>query len=670
MIDHGLLASLLLTYAIALVLLIALARLRVPSIVALMLAGIVAGPHGVRVVSAAEDVDMLAELGIVLLLFTVGLDFSMTAVRQIWRTILVAGILQIVGTAALIALLVAGVGKFSTELAVFIGLFVALSSTAIVLKGLAERNELTAPHGRLSVGILLLQDLAIVILLLLVPILSGKMPISAMPLALLRALVAIGAVAGASRLLLPPFLRLVTSSGRREAFPLAVVVASVGTAWLGSLIGLSMAVGAFLAGLMLAESEFSHQAYAEVRPVRDVLSGLFFISLGMLVDLRMILAHLPLVMAVAGAIIGLKTIVAGNALAVTATPMRVAIASAVGLSQVGEFSFILGRAGVESGLLPADLWQVLLGASVATMVVTPALLGIAPTLAVRLTNAAENLRERAGGKRAVDRPATKESLSAGETGGHADHVIILGFGAGGRLMARALHDLGISYLVLELNGATVRHARAEGEHIIYGDATSPESLEAACVDRALAIVSLLSDPDATRRMVKLVRQRAPAIQIIARTRYRLEAERLLSDGASVAVAEEQEASLEVLAQLLARLDIPGNVIEPLLEVFRRESVSMRAVKAPFASPAGLPQVLQHLPVSTHQVEANDWAADRTMAEINLRARTGATALAIQRNGSYVTPVPPDEHVQPSDVLYLVGDESDILLARRLLTSGE
>jgi CPA2 family monovalent cation:H+ antiporter-2 len=668
MLDHGLLPSLLLTYAIALVLLIGLARLHVPSLVALMLAGIVAGPHGIRVVSAPEDVEMLAELGIVLLLFTVGLDFSMTAVRQIWRTIVIAGLLQILGTVALIAVLVRTLGEVSTQLAVFIGLFVALSSTAIVLKGLAERNELTAPHGRLSVGILLLQDLAIVILLLLVPILSGKTPVSAMPLALLRALAAIGAVAGASRLLLPPFLRLVTSSGRREAFPLAVIVASVGTAWLGSLVGLSMAVGAFLAGLMLAESEFSHQAYAEVRPVRDVLSGLFFISLGMLVDLRLILEHLPMVLAVAGGIIGLKAVVAGNALVMTATPLRVAIAAAIGLSQVGEFSFILGRAGLESGLLPATLWQVLLGASVATMVVTPALLGIAPSMAVRLTRAADRIWARAGSGRLAEVAAA--AGESAEVAGLSGHVIILGFGAGGRLMARALHDLGIPYLVLELNGVTVRHARAEGERIIYGDATSPESLEAASVSRALAIVSLLSDPDATRRMVKLVRQHAPAIQIIARTRYRLEADRLLADGATVAVAEEQEASLEVLAQMLARLDIPGNVIEPLLDVFRRESVSLRTLRAPSVSPAGLPQVLQHLPVSTHQVGQKDWAADRSMGEIDLRARTGATALAIQRNGSYVTPVPPDEHVRPSDVLYLVGDDSDILLARRLLTSGE
>lgn len=662
---HSLLGQLLLAYAIALVFVVVLARVRVPSIVALMLAGIVAGPTGAAVIGSSEDVEMLAELGIVLLLFTVGLDFSMTAVREIWRMILAGGGLQILGTATVIAAIVRVFGLGSTTLAIFIGLFVALSSTAIVLKGLAERNELTSPHGRLSVGVLLLQDLAIVVLLLLVPILSGQTPVSAVPVALLRALVAIGGVAGASRLLLPPLLRFVTSSGRREAFPLAVVVASVGTALLGSFFGLSMAVGAFLAGLMIAESEFSHQAYAEVRPVRDVLSGLFFISIGMLVDLHTIVDRLPLVLAVAAAIVVVKAVVGGAAFLVAGAPMRVAITAAIGIAQVGEFSFILGRAGLEAGLVPANLWQVMLAASVATMIVTPALLSAAPAVAISLTRRFAGAFGGTGAarKRLEEAPDTDAASLSG-------HVIILGFGAGGRLVARALRDLGVPYLVLELNGATVQHERAQGERITYGDATSPESLEAAGIGRALALVSLLSDPDGTRRMVTLVRQHAPAIPIIARTRYRLESERLLAEGAAVAVAEELEASLEVLAQLLARLDVAGNVIEPLLDVFRRESITLRPVKAPSASPEGLPRVLQHLPVSTHRVDAAHWASGRTMSELDLRARTDATALAIHRDGRYITPVSPDESVRPGDVLYLVGDESDILLARRLLTSGE
>jgi CPA2 family monovalent cation:H+ antiporter-2 len=649
---HSLLTDLIAIYALGLILVVALARLRVPAIVALMLAGIVAGPRAIGIISTSEEVETLAELGIVFLLFTVGLDFSLAAVRQIWRTILLAGALQIAGTAAVIAIVLAIGGDVNAPLAIFIGLFVALSSTAIVLKGLAERNELSSPHGRLTIGILLLQDLAIVVLLLLVPILSGRTPLTAVPFALGRALLAIAAVAGGSRLLLPPLLRLVTASGRREAFPIAIVVASVGTAWLGSLLGLSMAVGAFLAGLMLAESEFSHQAYAEVRPVRDVLSGLFFVSLGMLIDLPAMVDRLPLLLGVTAAIILTKSAVAIGALLAAWAPLRVAVTSGIGLAQVGEFSFILGQSGLDAGLLPQTMWQVMLGASVATMILTPSLLASAPAIAARL--------------RPRRRPRAKTEAGIPRL---SNHVIVLGFGVGGQLVARALQGIGVPYLVLELNGATIRRARAEGERIFYGDATSPESLHAAGVEHALAVVSLLSDPDAAARMVRIVRGMAPAVPIVIRTRYRLEAERLQQMGVSVAVAEELEASLEVVAQLLGRLDVPGNVIEPLLDIFRRESVSLRPLRAPRAQLETLPEAIRQMPISTHRVEPGHWAIGRTVAEINLRATTGASVLAIGRGSQSITSPSPDERIAERDILYLIGDDSDVLLARQLLTDG-
>ena len=649
--DHSLVAHLVLTYAIALFLVVALARARLPAIVAMMIAGIVAGPSGLRVISDPEEVEMLAELGVVLLLFTVGLDFSLAAVRQIWRTILFAGTLQMVGTAAVIAALVVLMGS-SAQLAVFIGLFGALSSTAIVLKGLAERNELSSPFGRLTVGVLLLQDLAIVVLLLLVPILSGRTPLSAAPMALARATVAIAAVAALSRFVLPKLLRLVTASGRREAFPLAILVASVGTAWVGSLMGLSMAVGAFLAGLMLAESEFSHQAYAEVRPVRDVLSGLFFISLGMLIDMPAVFGELHIILGVTAALILLKAIVASGALLAASAPARIAVTSGIGLAQVGEFSFILGQAGLDAGLLPAGMWQIMLGGSVATMVLTPMLLTLAPAVGARL----------ARGRARVH--ATEAGIPR-----LSDHVIILGFGVGGQLVSRALTDLNVPYLILELNGATVQRARAEGERIFYGDATNRESLHAAGLQHALGVVSILSDPDATLRMVKAAREISPTVPLVVRTRYRLEAERLQAAGADVAVAEELEASLEVVAQLLARLNVPGNVIEPLLDVFRRESTSLRPMHAPRTRMESLPTALRQMPVSTHRIDADDWADGRTIAELDLRAKTNASVIALQRAGSYITTLAPDERLQRDDVLYLVGDDADVMLARQLLSKG-
>ena len=650
--EHGLLLpELVLTYAIALVFILTLARVRVPPIVAFIIAGAVAGPTGIGIVKTQEDVNTLADLGIVLLLFTVGLEFSLNEIQRIWRAVVFGGSLQIGGTAAVLMLLLFVTGQVSWRTSLFIGLFVALSSTAIVLRELSARNQLDAPHGRLMVGVLLFQDLAIVGLLLLVPILSGRTALNAVPMVLLRAAAAIGAVAVVSRLVLPVLFRLVAQSGRREAFPLAVLLASIGTAWVASLLGISMALGAFLGGLILAEGEFSHQAHAEVRPLRDILAGLFFISLGMLADFNTIVPQLPLVLGVTIVLIVVKAVVAGGALWVVSTPLRVAATAGIGLAQVGEFSFILGRSGLDVGLLSSRQWQVLLAASIATMVVTPALVAFAPRAGSWL--AEKTLR--------ADEPD--------DDSGHqnlADHVVILGFGVGGRLLGRALRQLGVPYVILDMNGATVRLMRAEGESIFFGDATNEDALRGAGVGRARAVVAVLSDPYASARAVSAIRNLSSSVVIIVRARYRLEAESLQRMGATVAVAEELEASLEVLAQTFARLDVPGNVIEVLLEGFRRESTGIRSMRAPSNPLESLPSAIRKTPVATHQLGPDDWASGRTLAEINLRAETGALIIAVQKGERYVTSPAADLTLGSGDVLYMVGDESDIMLARRHL----
>ena len=301
------------------------------------------------------------------------------------------------------------------------------------------------------------------------------------------------------------------------------------------------------------------------------------------------------------------------------------------------------------------MWQVMLGASVATMVLTPLLLGIAPAIGSRAATQCAAVIE-------ADVEAGIPHLSG--------HVIVLGFGIGGQLVSRALRSLNVPYLILELNGATVQRAKADGELIFYGDATSRESLHAARVEDALAIVSLLSDPDAAFRMVKIAREITSTIPIVVRTRYRLEADRLKGAGATVAVAEELEASLEVVAQLLGRLNIPGNIIEPLLDMFRRELVSLRPVRAPRAMLDSLPDAIQQMPISTHRIEAHHWGNGHSIADLDLRAKTNASVLAIHRAGRYITALTPDERLKEGDVLYLIGDESDVMLARQLLSGAD
>ncbi|MBA3270182.1 MAG: cation:proton antiporter, partial [Acidobacteria bacterium] len=540
-----------------------------------------------------------------------------------------------------------------------VGMFVAISSTAVVLKELARRNHLHAPHGRVTIGVLLLQDFIVIAVLASAPtLLRGGAEDStqgSIAGALLNLAVVGGGVLLFGRVLLPRLLRL-ASSLSREAFSLSVLLASVGTAYLAAMLGLSMAAGAFLAGLILAEGEFSHQVHADVRPLRDLLASLFFISIGMLINLTGMLPVLPLVLLVAVAIIAGKTIVAAGAIAMTGTPLRVALASAFALAQVGEFSFVLGRAALEGGVISAQWWQVLLAASVITMALTPFIIGAAPGFAARLS------KRRHGG--------VPDSLD-GQRVTLKDHVVILGYGIGGQLLAQSLSELSVPYVILELNGATVRSAMARGVNIHYADVSAPEPLAAAGVERAAAVVAVISDPDASERAVKAVRTLAPEVPIITRTRYRLEAERLAAAGATLAVAEELEASLEVMSQLLARLHIPGNVVETLVDNYRRVlgTSARRASRAKAIPLDELPKEVLDAPVSSFRLAQDAWAVGRTLQAIDLRNSTGATVLAVRRASGTTTSPHGSFALASADDVFLLGDDSDILLARALLADG-
>jgi CPA2 family monovalent cation:H+ antiporter-2 len=653
---HGILQELVLVYALAVILLLIGARLRVPSIVALIVAGVIAGPAGAGLMTSQEDVDLMAEIGVALLLFTAGLEFSLSELRRLWRTIVPGGLAQVALTVAVTGTVVALVaGGTMTRVAV-IGLFVALSSTAVVLKELARRNQLHSPHGRLTIGVLLLQDLVVIAVLAAAPALLSSGAGGAEPSNIGSALMKLGLVGGGvlllGRVVLPRLLG-VAAALSREAFALSVLLASVGTAYLAALLGLSMAAGAFLAGLILAEGEFSHQVHADVRPLRDLLASLFFISVGMLIDVRAMLPVLPIVLAVAAGIMVVKTGVAAGGLGLTGAPARVAIASALALAQVGEFSFVLGRAALEGGVITPAWWQVLLGASVITMALTPFLIGAAPDLAARLSQRRRHIPP------------------AGERSALRDHVVILGYGMGGQLVAQSLRELSVPHVVLELNGATVRSARARGVNIHYADVAAPEPLEAAGVGQAAAVVAVLSDPDASERAVRSVRAINPQVPVIARSRYRLEAERLTAAGATLAVAEELEASLELLSQLLARLHIPGNVVETLVDNYRRVlgAATGRPSRAPAIPLDQMPREIMDAPVSSFRLAAAGWAVGRTLQELDMRARTGATVLAVRRPTGTTTSPHGSFKLEGGDDIFLLGDDSDVLLARALLAEG-
>jgi monovalent cation:H+ antiporter-2, CPA2 family len=655
---HGaLLQELVLVYAVALALLVIAGRLRVPPIVALIAAGVITGPAGLRIVGTEADVQVLAEIGIALLLFTAGLDFSVSGLRRTWGRVVFGGAAQMVVTAAVVMAFAAALGASGVRRLIVLGIFIALSSTAIVIKELTRHNQAHSPHGQLVIGVLLLQDLAVVVLLVLTPVLFGGGPAlgsGSLAAAILRVTAVLAGVALVARMVLPALVRLVSTTGR-EAFSLAVLLASIGTAWLTSLAGLSMAVGAFLAGLVLAESEVSHQVHAEVRPLRDLLASLFFISVGMLVDPRALAGQVPLLIGLAAIILIVKGASAAAAFTLTRTPLRIATAAGVALAQVGEFSLLFGGTARTAGLISDRDWQPLLGAAILTMMAAPGLVAIAPAAGVR----AASWRRRA--------PHAEPRESTHLTG----HVVVLGYGVGGRLIARGLRDIGVPFVVLDLNGATVQQAAAAGEPLVYADVTAPDALEAAGVADAAAVVAVLSDADATQRAVRSIRTISASVPIVARTRYRLEAERLRAVGATVTVAEEVEASFEVVAQLLARLEIPGNIAEVLIGTYRQATYGepgrgARAAAVPFDE---LPAELTAAPVNLYRLPPDAWSVGRTLGEIDLRADTGATILAIRRKGRAITSPAADVQLAAEDDLYLMGDETHVRVAQARLQHG-
>src|SRR5918995_1471298 len=423
--SHGsLLQELVIVYAAALALLVVAGRLRVPPIVALILSGIITGPAGLRVVRTQADVEVLAEIGIALLLFTAGLDFSVTGLRRTWGRVVFGGAAQMVLTAAVVMAVAVALGESGIRRLVVLGVFVALSSTAIFIKELTRHNQAHSPHGQLPIGVLLLQDLAVIVLLVLTPVLfrgDAALQGGSLPGAIVRVMAVLAGVALVARMVLPALVRLVSTTGR-EAFSLAVLLASIGTAWLTSLAGLSMAVGAFLAGLVLAESEVSHQVHAEVRPLRDLLASLFFISVGMLVDPRALASQVPLLIGLAALILVVKGLSAAGAFALTQTPLRVAAAAGIALAQVGEFSLLFGGTARTAGLISDRDWQPLLGAAILTMMAGPGLVALAPAAGARVAS-----WWRGAGRH---EPAAGTHMSG--------HVVILGYGAGGRVIARAL----------------------------------------------------------------------------------------------------------------------------------------------------------------------------------------------------------------------------------------
>ncbi|MEO1726134.1 MAG: cation:proton antiporter, partial [Bacteroidota bacterium] len=521
-------------------------KLRLVPIAGFLLAGVLIGPNALGLVYEQELVDVLAEIGVILLLFTIGVEFSLEKLSRIGRAIFIGGGTQVFVTIGLVTgiLALAGIGW---QAGVYTGCLVALSSTAIVLALLAERAETDTPAGKLSLAVLIFQDLAIVAMVLLVPMLAGT---GGGPLDLLivlgKAAALILAVIVLARRVVPWVLEKVVRTRRPELFLLTIVAICFGTAAVSAMADVSLALGAFLAGLIVSESEYSEQALSEILPLRTVFNAVFFVSVGMLLDLRFVLGNPLLVLGVAAAVVVLKFVITTGAILVLGYPIRIAAATGLALAQIGEFSFVLERAGRAAGITPAGLGdagaQTFIAVTVLLMIATPFQVQAAPRFGTFMARTPLRKLGDGPGPDAV-KPASEDGAHGVDVHAMEDHVVVVGYGPAGQRLVQVMQDVGIPFVVIELNPESTARLRKEGVPVIYGDASRAFLLEHAGIARAKLGVILINDPTAVPRILQQMRYLNPTLQLIARTRFLRTVEPLQKAGADIVVPEEMETTV-------------------------------------------------------------------------------------------------------------------------------
>ena len=636
-------------------------RIQIPAIGGFLLTGVLAGPHGLGLVKAAHEVDILAEVGVVLLLFTIGIEFSLKTLLQIKKSVLLGGSLQVTLT-LLAAYFIAQQTSYSVGESVFLGLLIALSSTAIVLKLIQERAEIDSPHGRTSLAILIFQDVAVVPMMLFTPMLAGATGNLGESLLILAGK-GIGIILLAITLakwIVPQVLHQIVRTRSRELFLLSMFVICLAVVWFTSLIGLSFALGAFLAGLIVAESEYSHQALGYILPFRDVFISFFFVSIGMLLDVGFLFQHPGLILLVTIGVLGLKTVITGLVTLSLGFPLRTAILVGLGLSQVGEFSFILSKAGVEYGLLAGDLYQLFLALSVLSMAATPFIIALAPrnesaVLGLPL------LRKLKGGVYPVQ---------VGDDVDMKDHVIIIGFGVNGRNVSRATKAAGIPYIIIEMNPETVRTEQAQGEPIHYIDATQEAGLDHAGMKEARVLVVAITDPGATRRITEIARGLNPRTFIIVRTPYVQETKALFELGADEVIPQEFEASVEIFTRVLVKYLIPKDEIERFIAEVRSDGYQMfRSLSEESVSLSNLKLHLPDIDINMLRLRNGSALVGKSLAEIELRKAYSVTLLAIRRGTEILSNPDGDIRLSADDVLVILGQPDKITRLRGLFETS-
>ncbi len=632
------LSELALLFALCVAVAVTFHRLRLPPIVGFLVAGVLVGPHAVGLVHHEDMVRELAEVGIVVLLFAVGLEVPLGQIARLRRTILVGGGIQVIGTVLATAGCAMAIGM-SWPAGVFLGFLLSLSSTAASTKILVDQGELSAPHGRIVLGINIAQDLAVVPMILLIPMLGVTEGGGGSVLTSLRNLGILVAVVLVARVLVRPLVGLVARTRNRELFVLFLATWCLSLAVVTAHLGLSLALGALLAGILLADSEYHSQAAAEIEPFRDAFASLFFVSIGMLFDGRTLLEAPYTVAACLAAVIVGKALVVMLAARSLGQPAWVRLRAALTIAQVGEFSFVLVQLGQrgEAKILPSLAEKIFLVVAVLSIAVTPLLYAI--------------------GRRLAARARDTSSMVVRGSGELADHAIIVGYGPTGRAVAQGLKAVGIPFVVAEMNAATVKAEKQNGVPIVLGDCTRVAVLESLGIERARIVVLAVNDADATSRIAQLARQRGPEVHVLARSVYTAEAEGLRRAGAHEVVPQELEASVEILVRVLRRFLVADDEIGRQVRDVRSRGGSARVGSPAMGEAAQVREFVPGIGFSVLRVQSGAQAGGCSLAEAGVRRHTGCSVIAVRRDGRNLPTITPETVLEVGDTVVIIGPDA-------------
>jgi CPA2 family monovalent cation:H+ antiporter-2 len=634
--------------------------LHLPPLLGYLLAGIAIGPHALGWIPESKEGRYLAEFGVVFLMFSIGLEFSLPKLFQMRRTVFGLGLSQVSLTVAagLAACVLAGVGW---KPGLVLGGALAMSSTAIVVRMFAERLQLETPHGRQVVGVLLFQDLAVVPFLILIPALAqghGESELAArLAVALGKAAIVLIVLLFLGQKLMRGWFHIVARRRSHELFILNVLLITLGLAWLTELAGLSLALGAFLAGMLIAETEYRHQVEEDIKPFREVLLGLFFVSVGMQLDLRIVRDNLALVAFLFVVPVLFKlALVAGLSRLYGGAP-GTALRAGLALGQAGEFGLVIIALAASVGVLESELVQIVSAAMLLSMLAAPFLIQFSDRLVLRLATSEWMLRSLELHQIAVKSLATEH------------HVIICGYGRTGQSLAHLFEREGVRYVALDLDPQHVREGANAGEPVVYGDSTRREALIAAGIARASAVVISFADTAAALRILHYARELNPGVPTVVRTRDDTDLDQLIAAGAAEVVPETFESSLMLASHALVLLGVPlRRVVRRVQDVRSHRYSLMRGFFHGDSDAPDSGDEARELRLHSVRLEAGSYAAGKPLRELALEA-TGATVTVLRRIDTRMSSPPPETMLQEGDVLVMLGTGDQLEAAEIRLLRG-